>query len=87
MSADLGYAKAQEIYGLCLQRGDGTEADEKLGLQYLKKASGQGSLLGMNAYGASLYNGVGTDKDAENGLMILKKAADLGCASSGMTTQ
>ena len=44
MSADLGYAKAQAIYGLCLQRGDGTEADEKLGLQYLKRAKAKSSL-------------------------------------------
>ena len=72
-SADLGYAKAQSLYGIMLQNGDGIEKNQELGLAYLEKAANQGDLIGICNYGIALYN---DRNDKELGLKYLKRAAD-----------
>ena len=84
LSADLGYAKAQTFYGLCLLKGECVEKNEKEGFKYLKKAAKQNDLRGLHLYAISLYNGVGTAKNEAFGSIYMKDAADQGNAESQM---
>ena len=68
------------IYGL-----DGTEENDELGMEYIRKAANQGQVNSMTTLGWNYFAGEdGVKKDFDKAVYWTKKAADLG--THGMPT-
>lgn len=78
-AADQEHVKAQNMAGLMLVKGEGTDADPEVGLFYLSRAAEAGLLRAQFACGVMHYNGLGLEeKDTLGAAFWWKKAADRG---------
>ena len=84
--ADSGDPIAQNNYGYTLIYGlDGTEENDELGMEYIRKAANQGQVNSMTTLGWNYFTGEdGVKKDFDKAVYWTKKAADLG--THGMPT-
>ena len=78
--ADLGDAKAQVDFGLCLEDGVGVEKDPVEAARYFRLAAEQGNADGQSNYGRCLENAIGVEKDVTLAARYHKLAADQGHA-------
>lgn len=77
-AAEREYAPGQTAWGYCLEKGQGTEADEKAAVRQYQAAAGQEDPMAMYRLGLCLAEGRGIDTDLAAGMSYIKRAAEKG---------
>ena len=78
LSAEAGYAPAQNYLGFCYYRGDGVDRDAEKALFWIQKAADQGDAKGFNNLGWLLLEGDGVVHDAQKAAYWFGRAAEVG---------
>ncbi|MBD5269328.1 MAG: sel1 repeat family protein [Bacteroides sp.] len=78
LSAENGYAPAQNYLGFRLFNGEGVEKDVNEGLRWIEKAAMQGDAKGANNLGWMLSEGEGVVRDYDKAAFWLRRAAEAG---------
>ncbi len=78
LSAEKGYAPAQNLLGFRLYRGDGMRRDVARGLEWMEKAALQGDPKAANNLGWLLLEGEGVSHDAEKAAFWFSRATEAG---------
>lgn len=78
LSAENGYAPAQNYLGFRLFNGEGVKKDVNEGLRWIEKAAMQGDAKGANNLGWMLSEGEGVVRDYEKAAFWLRRAAEAG---------
>ncbi|KAJ3299884.1 hypothetical protein HK104_006241 [Borealophlyctis nickersoniae] len=73
-----GHAEAQNMLGVCYQKGDGVGKDKRKAVELFKLAAEQGDADGQYNLGMCYFNGKGVAQDLTMGKEWLKKAAAQG---------
>jgi TPR repeat protein len=79
--AEQGDAVAQVSLGLKYQNGDGVEKNDKVAVEWYRKAADQGNSDAQANLGGMYQNGTGVDKSNEQAVFWYRKSADQGNAS------
>jgi TPR repeat protein len=77
--ADMGNRHATNNLGVCYTFGRGVAKDEKLGIEYYRKAARQGSVLATNNLAMCMLRGVGCQMDEAKAIAMLMPIANAGC--------
>eukprot|EP00727_Mastigamoeba_balamuthi_P010004 m51a1_g5626 putative flag-tagged protein kinase domain of mitogen-activated protein kinase kinase kinase (1200) ;mRNA; f:791973-798029 len=80
MAADQGYSPAQWALGVCLERGEGVEKDEREAVRLFKQAADQGHAYARLNLAMGFSSGAGTKIDKKEAARQLRLAADQGLA-------
>ena len=78
LSAEAGYAPAQNYLGFCYYRGDGVVRDADKALYWIQKAADQGDVKGFNNLGWLLLEGDGVVHDAKKAAYWFSRASEEG---------
>ena len=79
--AEQGDAVAQVSLGLKYQNGDGVEKNDKVAVEWYRKAADQGNSDAQANLGGMYQNGTGVEKSNEQAVFWYRKSADQGNAS------
>jgi len=72
----------QSILGLMYFRGDGVTKDNRLSINWFKKAANNGNARGINNLGVMYYQGIGVTKNYPKAFSLFKRSAAQGNASA-----
>jgi TPR repeat protein len=76
--AEAGDAKAQCDLGICYNKGEGVDKDEKEAVRWYSKAAEQGNARAQFYLGACYDNGTGVERDEKAAFELWTKSADQG---------
>jgi TPR repeat protein len=83
-AAEAGHPYAQLAVAIRYFGGLGVERDDKMGVEWMQKASGQGLPRAKHFLGDILTAGLGTEADPEKAVTLYKSAAEDGYGRSQM---